>query len=256
MLDALKNFAIATLTAGIDNAATTLNVSTSDAAKLPSAPFNAVVYNFSDDPEVSGDAALEIVRVTSVNLGTGDCAITRAQEGTSAQSHNSAGKTYKLLAGITAASFSNVSRNMPAGPGTQATVTNGVVKTVTIPGGSLAVGDLVRVTVIWSRLTAGGGNVSVQLLFGATTLFNGSMTTGQTSGTLTSEVHVTGASTQKAHTRNVLTTATSFNGTNITNPAEAIAGDIAVVVKTGTITAGDALNGDNIVIEIVKAQSA
>jgi hypothetical protein len=53
-----------------------------------------------DYPNPANDPNVEIVRVTNVSTDT--LTITRGQEGTSAANHNTGGKTYSLVLGITA----------------------------------------------------------------------------------------------------------------------------------------------------------
>lgn len=98
-MDQAKNFAKATVDGGYDGSVTEIDIVTS-ATLLPSPPFNAVWWNATDYPDPADDPSVEIVRVTVQDGST--LTITRAQEGTAAEDHNLAGKTYKLLAGLTA----------------------------------------------------------------------------------------------------------------------------------------------------------
>ena len=99
-LDNAKNFALATVSTGYNAAATSIALTAGHGAKLPSVSFNAVWWNFTDYSNPSDDPNVEIVRVTAISTDT--LTITRAQEGTSASTKNTGGKTYKLLAGLTA----------------------------------------------------------------------------------------------------------------------------------------------------------
>jgi hypothetical protein len=99
-LDQAKNFAKATVSTGYDAAATSIVLNTGDGAKLPTAPFNVVWWNATDYPDPSDDPNVEIVRVTGKSSDT--LTVTRAQESTSASTKNTAGKTYKMIAGLTA----------------------------------------------------------------------------------------------------------------------------------------------------------
>jgi hypothetical protein len=87
-----KNFAVTTLAAGIDN--TTTSISVTDATKLPTAPFIAVVWNATDYPDIVSDPNVEIVYVTSVSSNT--LTVIRGYDGTTASVHNATGKTYKI----------------------------------------------------------------------------------------------------------------------------------------------------------------
>jgi hypothetical protein len=98
MFSVAKNFAKATVSTGYDASATTVVLSSGGGARLPSAvPFNVVWYNFTDYPDPSDDPNVEIVRVTAVSTDT--LTVVRGQEGTSASTKNTGGKTYKMIAG-------------------------------------------------------------------------------------------------------------------------------------------------------------
>jgi hypothetical protein len=100
-MDAVKNFAKVTVSDGnYDDSVTEIDVITGQGARLPAAPFNAVWWNITDYPDPSDDPGVEIIRVTAVSTDT--LTITRAQEGTPANDHNLAGKTYALVAGMMA----------------------------------------------------------------------------------------------------------------------------------------------------------
>jgi hypothetical protein len=98
-LDNTKNFAKSTVSAGYDNLATSIVLSTGGGAKFPTPPFNAVWWNVTDYSDPSDDPNVEIVRVTAISGDT--LTITRGQEGTSANNHNISGKIYMLIAGLT-----------------------------------------------------------------------------------------------------------------------------------------------------------
>jgi hypothetical protein len=100
-VDAIKNFAKAVVSDGnYDASATEIDVIAGHGDRLPAAPFNAVWWNATDYPDPSDDLGVEIIRVTAKSTDT--LTITRAQEGTAAEDHNVAGKTYSLIAGMTA----------------------------------------------------------------------------------------------------------------------------------------------------------
>jgi hypothetical protein len=99
ILDPVKNFAIVTVSTGYDNAATTVVLSTGHGAKLPDpatdGAFNLPWFDSTTYSSPSDDPNAEIVRVTARSGDT--LTVARAQEGTSAASHNTAGKTYKMI---------------------------------------------------------------------------------------------------------------------------------------------------------------
>lgn len=99
-MDQAKNFAKATLAATIDADDLSLTVVATEGLRFPTPPFNAVVWNSTDYPDPADDPAVEIVRVTAISTDT--LTITRAQEGTAASEHNVAGKTYQIIAPLTA----------------------------------------------------------------------------------------------------------------------------------------------------------
>ena len=99
-LDPSANFAKSTLSTGYASGATTLVLTTGGGARFPAPSFNAVYYDSGVYSDPSDDPSVEIVRVTGVSTDT--LTVTRAQEGTSAANHNTAGHTYTLVAGPTA----------------------------------------------------------------------------------------------------------------------------------------------------------
>lgn len=100
-MDALKNFALATVSTGYDDDDTSIDVASGHGAKLPAVPFNVVWWNATDYANPADDPNVEIVRVTARTDDT--LTITRAQESTSASTKNTGGKTYKLMQAVTAA---------------------------------------------------------------------------------------------------------------------------------------------------------
>jgi len=99
-LDNAKNFAKVEVSTGYDAAATSIVLTTGHGARLPTAPFNVVWWNSTDYTDPSDDPNVEIVRVTAISTDT--LTVTRAQESTSASTKNTASKTYKMIAGLTA----------------------------------------------------------------------------------------------------------------------------------------------------------
>lgn len=99
-MDAFKNFAKSTLASGITSGATSLSVASGQGARFPTVPFNAVIWEKTTYADPADDPNVEIVRVTAV--ATDALTVTRAQEGTSAVAHNTGGKTYGIIAPVTA----------------------------------------------------------------------------------------------------------------------------------------------------------
>jgi hypothetical protein len=95
-MDTFSNFAYGTLASGISDVATTANLTTGHGARFPASGFNVVIWDttYASPTAAYHDGAAEIVRVTS---RTDDAlTITRAQEGTAAIAHNTAGRTYAV----------------------------------------------------------------------------------------------------------------------------------------------------------------
>lgn len=100
-MDQAKNFAKGTLAAGIDDDDVSITLLSGHGARFPTPPFNATLWNSTDYPDPSDDPDVEIVRVT--NISTDTLTVTRYQEGlTGPFDHNSEGKTFQLVAGLTA----------------------------------------------------------------------------------------------------------------------------------------------------------
>ncbi|MFO0773707.1 MAG: hypothetical protein U0172_03465 [Nitrospiraceae bacterium] len=107
-LDPVENFAKVTVSQGYDSTTTTIVVTTGQGGRLPSTtPFSVTWWNATDYPDPSDDPQREIIRVTNRSGDT--LTILRAQEGTSASTHNTAGKTYRLVQGLTKAMWAQVS---------------------------------------------------------------------------------------------------------------------------------------------------
>jgi hypothetical protein len=98
-LDLAVNFAKSALASGITSGAGSLTLVTGGGAKFAAVPWNGVIYNSTDYSDPSDDPAVEIVRCTLISTDT--LTITRAQESTTGVAHNTAGKTYTLVAGPT-----------------------------------------------------------------------------------------------------------------------------------------------------------
>lgn len=98
ILDPVTNFAIAVIDA-IDDSATTANLASGKGALFPApatdGAFNVIIFNSTDYRSPSDDPNKEILRITG--RSTDALTFTRAQEGTSAATHNTGGKVYKIV---------------------------------------------------------------------------------------------------------------------------------------------------------------
>jgi|SRR5450432_1571398 hypothetical protein len=106
MLDSVANFIEVQASTGYSSSVMSIALQAVQGLKLPAAPFNLIWWNSTDYPNPANDPSVEIVRVTNVVSDT--LAISRGQEGTSAANHNTAGKTYNLVLGITAKTISDL----------------------------------------------------------------------------------------------------------------------------------------------------
>ena len=102
-LDPVTNFAKVEVDAGYDASATSITLASGDGSKLPDpatdGSFNIVWWDSTTYPDPADDPSREIVRCTA---RSGDVlTVSRAQEGTTASAHNSAGKTYKMVLALT-----------------------------------------------------------------------------------------------------------------------------------------------------------
>jgi hypothetical protein len=89
-----KNFAQADLSSGVASGATSISVSS--ATNLPTeTPLYIVLYNKTDSPDILSDANKETVKVTAISGTT-------LTVNALANNHNTAGKTYSVIALLTA----------------------------------------------------------------------------------------------------------------------------------------------------------
>lgn len=106
-MDQFSNGSESTLASGITSGATSLSVAAGDgAARFSQAtPFNAFVWDKTTYARWSLDPNREVVRVTV--KATDTFTVDRGQEGTSAVAHNTAGKTYGIVAMPSAMTFAS-----------------------------------------------------------------------------------------------------------------------------------------------------
>jgi hypothetical protein len=109
MLDSVANFIKLIVSTGYDQNATSITLH-AGGSSLPAAPFNTVWWNSSDFSDPSTDPNVEIVRVT--NISGNILTIVRAQEGTTASTKNTGGKTYTMVLAITAKMIADINANL------------------------------------------------------------------------------------------------------------------------------------------------
>lgn len=110
-MDAFKNFAKGTVSAGYDAAAVSIVLTAGHSANFPATPFNFTWWNSTDYGDPSDDPNREICRCTAIVGET--WTITRAQETTAASTKNTAGKTYKVIAGLTLVTLDEIKLSLP-----------------------------------------------------------------------------------------------------------------------------------------------
>jgi len=99
-LDAFKNLAIGTLSTGYAAGVTSMVLTTGHGARMPAGAANYTIWNSTDYTNPADDPDVEIVRgtISTDTLGS----ITRGAEGTADANHNTGGKTYSIMATLTA----------------------------------------------------------------------------------------------------------------------------------------------------------
>jgi hypothetical protein len=112
MLDPVANFITVIASTGYDQNAVSIVVLSGGASLPTSGSFNATWWNATDYPNPSDDPNVEIVRVNGPAISGNTLPLTRAQEGTVASPKNLAGKTYKLILGITAKMIADIAANL------------------------------------------------------------------------------------------------------------------------------------------------
>jgi len=110
MATPVTNFGKVTVSTTYGAADVSIALTAGHGSRLPSTfPYPLTWWNATDYPDPADDPNKEIVTVTARSGDT--LTITRASEGTSASTKNTAGKTYKMLLGITKAMWESVSTN-------------------------------------------------------------------------------------------------------------------------------------------------
>lgn len=116
--DPVINFGKVTLNTGYDQNATSVVLVSGDGAKLPNpgtdGAFNLVWWNATDYSDPTDDPNREIVRATGKSTDT--LTISRAQEGTSASTKNTATKVYQMILAVTAKTITDLRAAFPSVP--------------------------------------------------------------------------------------------------------------------------------------------
>lgn len=103
LLDPVSNFGIASVSTGYNDSATSITLSVGNGSKFPdpsvSGPFNLVWWDSVHYLDPADDPNREIVRCTARSSDV--LTVTRAQEGTSASTKNTADGQYKMMLVLT-----------------------------------------------------------------------------------------------------------------------------------------------------------
>lgn len=125
MADPAKNFAIGNVSTGYSAVATSVALAAGVGSRFPDpgtdGAFNVVWWNATDYDNPSDDPNREIVRVTARSTDT--LTITRAQEGTSASTKNTADKTYKMALVFTKKVYDDIFTEIATRQASDATLT-------------------------------------------------------------------------------------------------------------------------------------
>lgn len=121
ILDPVLNFAIVTVSIGYDASATSIALTAGHGARLPApgtvGAFNLTWWNITDYPNPEDDPNVEIIRVTGRSTDT--LTVTRAQEGTSGSTKNTAAKVYKMVLSPTKKLRDDIETNITAATGAE-----------------------------------------------------------------------------------------------------------------------------------------
>jgi len=113
-LDPVVNFGKVTVSTTYDASASSIALTAGHGANLPQpstdGAFNVTWWNTTDYADPSDDPNREIVRVTARSTDT--LTVTRAQEGTSASTKNTASKTYKMVLAPTKKMIDDIGANL------------------------------------------------------------------------------------------------------------------------------------------------
>ena len=232
-----KNFAKVTVSTGYDADDTSIVLNSGHGDLLPIVPFYVTWWNSTDYSDPFDDPNKEIVLVTARSTDT--LTVTRAQQDTSGSTKNTAGKTYMMLAGFTAADFNRLNRVLDTGGGTGCgIVTETVLKSYTMPGSTfIADGSIIRITArgTWAN---NANTKTVRIKCGGTTV--STATGGHTGGWWQQgEIRRVSGNSQKATFRNAFFNTNgneASNKTEFTSPAETLSGDVVIqVTGQGTL---------------------
>jgi hypothetical protein len=156
VLTNFKDFSVGTVSTGYTSGATAIAMSAGDGAKLPVAPFFAYWWNSTDYATPELDPNRELIYV-GTRAGDNLSNIQRGQGDDAASNKNTAAKTYKLMATVSAKEFESRSRIIgQVGPTANITFTVGSVEidladTITIPANYLKAGDVIEWKMVWQH---------------------------------------------------------------------------------------------------------
>lgn len=156
MLTNFKDFAVGTVSTGYDAAAVAIVMTTGHGANLPAAPFYAYWWDSTTYVSPDLDPQRELIYV-GARAGDNLSSISRGQGDDAASTKNTAGKTYKLMATISAKEMDNRTKALGvAGPSGNLTMVlasaeTDVANVVTVPANWLRAGDVIRWSIFWQH---------------------------------------------------------------------------------------------------------
>jgi len=156
MLTYFKDFATANVSTGYDAAAVAIDLAAGQGANLPPSPFFAFWWNVTDYQTPDLDPSRELVYV---GTRTGDALtnLLRGQGDDAASAKNTGGKTYRLLATVSAKEVESRSRQVgsigPSGNYTAGTpsVEYYTTENIVLPPNFLKAGDLLEWRMFWDH---------------------------------------------------------------------------------------------------------
>lgn len=140
--DPVKNFAIATLSAGYNSSATAIGLIPGDISKFPNplteGQYNVTWWDSTLFPSPDKDSNVEVTRVLTSSVDT--LYVLRAQEGTSASNKNTGGSTYKVALTFSKKTYDDI--------------TNSLLTKYSSTGGNITVTSIVASLGSFNSLTA------------------------------------------------------------------------------------------------------
>lgn len=240
--------AVATLASGITSGATSLTLATGKGALFPS-PANGDYFVLTLT-QAATETAWEKVKVTARSTDT--LTIVRGFDGSSAAAWSTGDKAELRYTAIAAKAGAGLRWVGNVSAGGTSTGENSI-KAITIPGGTLEVGDRIRIFALWKHTGGVTNSPRFAVKFGAT--YACQLLTAQAADDhvdLFADVVVTGATAQEAYGWIMRPNGTIVAPGAGTSPAEAISGDIVVDFHYRFDASGETVLLSGYSVEVVK----